>query len=222
MSRSRIGVLILGMTMVVGMVARQPTLLAAAQDTSPVRCPMPVQTASASPESTVSPETQPQLLSQTVSSSHQSGDTLLSGKWSLPHDTFIAFHFGDRALVTVESGEITLLVCDGKGTIDAVSLDRQTTVLAEGESLSFTVGGAIYLFLDIGRPSFRIYGASQQSDAIVAVEVLRWNTAPQVCALFECWEAEPEQPELTACKDLLECMNASTPVGCTGIRCWVI
>jgi hypothetical protein len=220
MRRSTSTVLFLGLTIAVGVAIAPSLTRTTAQNPSAETCPTPIESTIASPNATVSPATQPQLLSPDISSTHEDGDTVLSGEWSLPHNAFITFQDGDRALVTVESGDITLLVCEAEGIIDTEPFDGQTTTAAEGDTMAFTTNDQVYFFLDEGHASFRIYGATQENSATVGIELLRWNTAPSVCTISDCWEAETVQPDNTVCKDLFDCTGPGTIIACAGIRCW--
>lgn len=151
------------------------------------------------------------------------GEVLFSGLWALPRTGALTFGGGWGALVTVEAGDVVLLVCGQDGEIDTTPNDGQSMALPAGSSTPLAQGTSFYVFLSEAPASYWLFGnrTGQPVESAVSIQIIGTNGGPQVCGLSTCWPAPvlSGRPNYTNC-DNLTCDYPPSPGGCGGIRCW--
>jgi hypothetical protein len=151
-------------------------------------------------------------------------EVLYSGLWAIPRTGALTFDGGRGAFITVEAGDVVLLVCGADGEIDTIEGDNQTTQLAEGSSTPVQAGTGFFVFLDSGPATYWLFGHRQgvPPESVVTVQIVGNNGGPRVCGMAGCWPAPvlPPKPNGADC-DGNTCTVPGAPGGCGGIRCWV-
>lgn len=141
-------------------------------------------------------------------------DVVVSGSWVVPVDAWLA-GTGHAAELSVTSGSVTVVSCQGKLIFDTEQYDDNQYELPAGTGVALDVetsGSGIYLSLGDEKNGVWIVGSSPNS-AQIWLHILSKGDGDVVCGVAACWGPDDAPPPN-------EQGRSATPASCPRVRCW--